>query len=398
MYQVNKDFFGESSHNQQVIRIDRYIAKHFLGFFLGGMLVFLTVFLAIDILSTFVSYPGTAVDPLVKYYLFYIPDLFQKMIPVSCLLGTILSLSSLNKSNELIALFAAGYSLLRISAPILVLVMALSVLSFVLSDRIIPSLTRQKNYIFYNDIKKNPGMFSIVKTNRIWYRSKNEIFNIKTLNIEGTKAQGLTLYTFDENWDLQRMITADSVDLKDENRKPQAKEIDPKAVGPKAPEQYQWGLKNGTVTVFYKDSSFPLTSTFKTKTIVMNEEAQDLQSSGQTSEMLSQKELSKFIDKNKEAGLDTIRYEVDYNAKFAFAFAGLVMTILGIPFSVSRGRSGGVMLQIGICIGLVFLYWIFYNSSITLGNHGQLPPMIAAWFPNLVMIGLGFVLIAKTKK
>lgn len=389
--------------------IDRYIARHFIGFFFGGILVFLTVFLAIDILSTFVSYPGTAVDPLIKYYLFYIPDLFQKMIPVSCLLGTILCLSSLNKSNELIALFAAGYSLLRVSMPILFLVTMLSGLSFILSDRIIPSLNRQKNYIFYHDIKKNPGMFSIVKTNRIWYRSKNEIFNIKTLNIEGTRAQGLTLYTFDEDWNLQRMITADDVELKtdpngasEESKLPieksPEKSNEKNTEKPKSNKEYQWSLRNGSVTVFYKDSNFPLTSSFKNKTIVMNEEAQDLQSSGQTSEMLSQKELAKFIEKNKEAGLDTIRYEVDYNAKIAFAFAGLVMAILGIPFSVSRGRSGGVMLQIGICIGLVFLYWIFYNSSITLGNHGQLPPVLAAWVPNLVMIGLGFVLIVQTKK
>lgn len=284
--------------------------------------------------------------------------------------------------------------------PILVLVTLLSALSFVLSDRIIPSLNRQKNYIYYHDIKKNPSMFSIVKTNRIWYRSKNEIFNIKTLNVEGTKAQGLTLYTFDNNWNLQRMITADEVDLKIGAQAAVsgdvASEEDSTAV--ESREQYQWALKDGTVTVFFKDSNFPMTSSFKNKTIVMSEEAQDLQSSGQTSEMLTQKELSKFIEKNKEAGLDTIRYEVDYQAKIAFAFAGLVMTMLGIPFSVSRGRSGGVMLQIGICIGLVFLYWIFYNSSITLGNHGHLPPVMAAWIPNLVMIGLGFVLISKTKK
>lgn len=382
-----------------MVRIDRYIAKHFIGFFLGGILVFLTVFLAIDVLSTYVSYPSATADTLIKYYLFYAPDLFQKMIPVSCLLGTILCLSSLNKSNELIALFAAGYSLLRISMPILVLVTFLSGLSFVLSDRIIPSLNRQKNYIYYHDIKKNPGMFSIVKTNRIWYRSKNEIFNIKTLNVEGTKAQGLTLYTFDDNWNLQRMITADDVDLKvDGNAPAPAEAANSEKPNPGHRDQYQWALKNGTVTVFYKDSNFPMTSTFKNKTIVMNEEAQDLQSSGQTSEMLTLKELSKFIEKNKEAGLDTIRYEVDYQAKIAFAFAGLVMTMLGIPFSVSRGRSGGVMLQIGICIGLVFLYWIFYNSCITLGNHGHLPPVMAAWIPNLVMIGLGFVLISKTKK
>lgn len=130
----------------------------------------------------------------------------------------------------------------------------------------------------------------------------------------------------------------------------------------------------------------------------MNEEAQDLQSSGQTSEMLSQKELERFIEKNKEAGLDTIRYEVDYHSKLAFAFAGLVMTILGIPFSVTKGRSGGVMMNVGICIGLVFLYWIFYNSSITLGTHGHLKPILAGWIPNFVMISLGAILISKSKK
>ncbi|MCB0369975.1 MAG: LPS export ABC transporter permease LptG [Bdellovibrionales bacterium] len=368
-----------------MVRIDRYIAKYFLGFFIGGLLVFLTVFLAIDVLSTFVSYKGVDPHSLLEYYLLYIPDIVQKLIPVSCLLATILTLANLNKSNELIALFASGYSLLRVSMPVIVIIFGFSIFSFYLSDRIIPPLTRQKNYIFYHDIKKNPSQFSIVKTNRIWYRSRNEIFNIKTLSLDGLMAHGLTLYTFDDDWDLQRMITADEVDLKNKSMKDSS-------------GHYQWFLKNGSVTVFYKDSSFPLTSNFKKKTIIMNEEAQDLQSSGQTSEMLSQKELSKFIDKNKEAGLDTTRYEVDYQSKVAFAFAGLVMSLLGIPFSVGKTRSGGVMLNLGICIGLVFGYWIFYNSSITLGTHGQLNPVLAAWIPNAVMMALGIILIAKSKK
>ncbi|MBN8537343.1 MAG: LPS export ABC transporter permease LptG [Deltaproteobacteria bacterium] len=368
-----------------MLRIDRYISKFFVGYFLGGILVFLTVFLAIDILSTFVSYQHVAPRFLLEYYLLYIPDIIQKLIPVSCLLATILTLSTLNKTNELIALFASGYSLFRISFPIVFIVLLLSLFSFYLSDRVIPSLTRQKNYIFYHEIKKNPSQFSIIKTNRIWYRSKNEIFNIKTLSLDGSKAHGLTLYTFDDNWDLQRMITAEEVDLKNKSIKD-------------ASGHYQWALKKGTVTVFYQDSSFPLSTDFQEKIIVMNEEAQDLQSSGQTSEMLSQKELSKFIDKNKEAGLDTIRYEVDYHAKLAFAFAGLVMTILGIPFSVTKERSGGVMMNVGICIGLVFLYWIFYNSSITLGTHGHLKPIFAGWIPNFVMLGFGVLLISKSKK
>lgn len=235
-----------------MVRIDRYIAKYFLGYFLGGLLVFLTVFLAIDVLSTFVSYKGVAPQFLIEYYLLYIPDVIQKLIPVSCLLATILCLSTLNKSNELVALFAAGYSLFRIALPIIIIVFGFSVFSFYLSDRIIPTLTRQKNYIFYHEIKKNPSQFSIVKTNRIWYRSKNEIFNIKTLSLDGTTAHGLTLYTFDDAWDLQRMITAEEVDLRNKSIKD-------------ASGHYQWFLKKGTVTVFYKDNSFPLLPILKKK-------------------------------------------------------------------------------------------------------------------------------------
>jgi lipopolysaccharide export system permease protein len=120
----------------------------------------------------------------------------------------------------------------------------------------------------------------------------------------------------------------------------------------------------------------------------MSEDAQDLQNSGQTSDMLSQSELKKFIDKNKEAGLDTLRYEVDYDAKYGFALSGLVMCLLGIPFCVGRARSGGTMVNVGISLGLVFGYYLLYNSAITLGQHGTLPPLIAAWSANVVMTAL----------
>lgn len=353
---------------------DRYISKFFWSYFFAGLVIFLTIFLAVDALSTMVGYREVSTDVMLRYYLNYLPELIIKMIPVACLLGTILSLTVLNKNNELVALFSSGMSLVRVTIPLLIWVMGICVVNYLIGDRLVPTLTKQKNYIFYNEIKKTPGLFSVVKTNRIWYRSKNAIFNIKTLNVQGTKAQGLTLYFFDDAWELMQMMTAEEVDM---------------SVGSK------WILKDGSVTVFSGESSFPLTSNFDTKSIQMSEDSADLQSSGQTSDMLTQKELSKFIEKNKEAGLETVRYEVDYHSKIGFSFAGLVMSLLGIPFSVSRSRSGGMMLNVGVCIGLVFGYWILYSSSITLGNHGHLPPFAAAWLPNVFVGALGFYLIQR---
>jgi lipopolysaccharide export system permease protein len=357
-------------------RIDRYISGLFWTYFIGGSLVFLTIFLAVDAMSTMVSYKGIELGVLLRYYLYYIPEIYSKLLPVACLLATVLSISAMNKANEMVALFAAGMSLFRITLPLLLWVSLISGIGFFALDRLGPAMARQKNFIFYNEIKKTPGLFSTVKTNKIWYRSKNAIFNIKTLSVKGDTAQSLTLYFFSPEWDLMQMITADKVELK----------------GP------TWNLIDGSVTLFTSTSSFPLTSQFKTKQIAMGEDAQDLQSSGQTSDMLSQSELSRFIDRNREAGLDTIRYQVDYHGKFSFAMAGLVMCLLGIPFSVGKARSGGSMMNAGIVILLVFVYWVLYSSSLTLGTHGHLNPVVAAWAPNFLMIGLAYFFMLRLKR
>ncbi len=357
-------------------RIDRYISGLFWAYFIGGSLVFVTIFLAVDAMSTMVSHKGLELSTLLQYYLYYLPEIFNKLLPVACLLGTILAISSMNKANELVALFASGMSLIRITLPLLLWVVLISAVLFSVMDQTGPAMSRKKNFIFYNDIEKKPSLYSTVKTNKIWYRSKNAIFNIKTLNAQGDKAQSLTLYFFGQNWDLLQMITADSVEFKGNT----------------------WNLLDGSVTLFTGNSSFPLTSQFKEKTIAMGEDSKDIQASGQTSDMLSQKELSRFIERNKEAGLDTIRYEVDYHSKYSFAFAGLVMCLLGIPFSVGKARSGGTMMNVGIVILLVFGYWILLSSFLTLGTHGHLNPAVAAWSANIVMGGLAYFFLLRLKR
>lgn len=349
-------------------RIDLYVVKLFWGFFAGALLVFATLFLAVDALSTLVKFSGVDFSSIFLFYLFYLPEVLSKMIPVACVVATVMTMTSLNRAGELVALYAAGMGLFRVAAPVMISIGFISIMSFAVGDQVLPQVIKKKNYVYYNQIEKNPSKFQFVRTDRIWYRSKDTIFNIKTLSSDGKVAQGLTLYFFNNNWDLIQMLTANEVNLNGN----------------------QWELNTGSITLFDESSSFPLTSDFKKKTIIMAEDSQDLQSTGQTSDMLSQKELSKFITKNREAGLETSRYQMDYHAKFSFAFAGLVMSLLGLPFTAQRGRSGGAMLSLGMCLAVVFFYWIFYSSGQALGTHGILPPVVAAWLPTTLMIGFAF--------
>ncbi len=355
--------------------IDRYIARLFLSFFAGGLIVFVTLFIAVDFMSNMNRFEASS-DLILQYYGYYAPGVIYLMIPVSCLLGTVFTLNTLNKNNELVALFSSGMSLARVSTPILAFVVFISGLSFWLGDRVLPVVTQKKNYLYYVEIRKQPHLYSTVKTNRIWYRANNILFNIKTLQPEKALAEGLTMYYFDSAWHLIQMITASAVTMKGD----------------------QWELSKGSVTVFEQETNIPMTQEFTAKTITMGQDVADLQSTSQPSDMLSLAELKKFIERNKEAGLDTLRYEVDYHSKFGFAFAAFVMSFIGIPFSVSRQRSGGTAFNVGICIGLAFVYWSAYSSGLTLGQHGALPPILAAWLPNLGMMAVSTIFLLKLKK
>ncbi len=354
-------------------RIDRYTLSLFWFYCIAGLMVIVTMFIAVQAMSDLVDYKGVALHSFIRYYGYSLPETLQKMLPVACLIGSVFTLNSLQKNNEMTPLFAAGMSLFRIMLPTLLSVIFLCILNLYLTDRILPPLAKQKHRVFQHEIKKLP---SVISMNKVWYRSRNAIFYIKTLNLEGSKAQGLNLYFFDESFNLLQMMTAKEVELN----------------GP------QWTLFDGTITLFSKETSFPLTDNFKKKVVVMSEDSSDLQSSRQTSEMLTQGQLKQFIDKNREAGLETTSYEVDYHSKFSFAFAGLIMTLLSIPVSVGRARSGGMMVNAGICLGLVFVYWVLYNSALTLGNRGHIEPFFAAWITNVAGGALSAVLFIKLRR
>ncbi len=335
----------------------------------------MTLFIAVDALSLLVR-ESPPIATLIKYYLYYTPSVIYQMLPAACLVGTLFTLSGMNKSNELVALFTFGNSLARVSAPILIIVAVLSVLAFWIGDQVLPLANSKKNYIFYSEIKKKPGHFSTIKTNKIWYRDKNIILNLQTYNAEKKLAQGVTFYYFDNNWDLVQLISARDALVKEDH----------------------WTLNDGTITLFTQDSSFPLNQEFKEKVISLENIVEDIQNTTQYSDTLSARELRRYVQKNKEAGLDTLRYEVDYHGKFGFSFAAFVMSFIGIPFSVQNNRSVGRMKGVAICLALAFSYWILFSSGLAMGRHGSLPPVIAAWLPNIAMVSVTIFFLLRLKK
>jgi len=346
---------------------DRYISKSFLTFFLLGLTVFLTLFLVIDFMTQMMRF-DVSLQTLGRYYGVYLFEVLYQFIPVASLVGVVFTLSSLNRSRELTAMFSVGLSLARILAPIFFWLSIVVAGSFYLGDQVIPVTKQKRDYIYYVEMKKQPGLYSTVKTDKIWYRSDNIIFNIQFLEPEKEKAHGLSFYYFSPNWKLQQMITSKQASLR-----------------PGA-----WVLSDGTITLFLDDQVGPLVKKYKKKTVAMTEELSDIQTTSSASDFLSFKELGRYIRKNSEAGLNMTSLVVDYHNKLSFPFTIFVMALVGVPFVITHQRSGGMAKNIGLILLMTFGFWVMHSYSMSLGRHGQVPPILATWGPNILMLMLSY--------
>lgn len=340
-----------------------------------GLTVFVTLFLVVDFMIS-TSRFDVGLYVFYQYYSLYAAEILYQLLPVACLMATVFTIGQLNRSSELVALFSLGWSLVRVSMPVILLVATVSIGSFILSNELMTKISDKKNEIYYTEMKKKPWLYTTSKQEKIWYRSGQNIFNINLLNSKEQKAFDVTVYTFSPEWRLQQILTAKEADITDG----------------------QWALKYGRVTIFYDEEAPPISEPFEERILVLGEDIIDIKASAKASSAMGVNELKKYIQRNKEAGLNTTAFEVDYYAKFSFIFTAIVMTLLGIPFSISNARSGGVLVNLQICFVLTLVYWAFYSSGLTMGKHGSIPPIIAAWGPNILIGGFASFLIYRHKK
>jgi lipopolysaccharide export LptBFGC system permease protein LptF len=71
------------------------------------------------------------------------------------------------------------------------------------------------------------------------------------------------------------------------------------------------------------------------------------------------------------------------------------MAILAVPFALSMGRRGGLT-GIAIAIAVAISYWVVAGTFSSLGEFGTLPPLLAAWSPDLLFAIAGSYLLLRT--
>jgi lipopolysaccharide export system permease protein len=353
--------------------LDRYLGMIFLKAFANSLVVFLVLYVIVDLfdrLSRFLDVSGLVV---IQYYFYRLPWIGYQVMPVAVLLAALLSLGNLARHNELLAMKIGQLSFVRIVAPILILSFLTSVAALILGESIIPRMNERALNVYRVKVKK-VSAFRRTRENDIWYRAKgNRFLNISLMETASGTVQGFTLFELSPDFQLVRRVDAREARWQDG----------------------KWMLKDGFVSLTRPDGTYQV-NPFTSLALDLEEKPEDLAQVVRESEEMNSAELREYIGKLIKSGVNSIRYQVDLAAKTSTAFVSLVMALIGIAFALRTGK-GGVMAWTGACVVVAVCYWLLLLASINLGRGGVLPPLVAAWLPNALFVaaGLGSVLTAK---
>ena len=122
---------------------------------------------------------------------------------------------------------------------------------------------------------------------------------------------------------------------------------------------------------------------FKDMAIALDETPDDFKRPVSEADKLNYAELERQIAELSRSGFDVLDLKIDLQNKLSFPLTCLVMALVGLPFAFSVGKRGALYgVAVGLAIGLAF--WGALGLFTQMGRYEILPPVLAAWGPNLL--------------
>ncbi|MDX2109555.1 MAG: LptF/LptG family permease [Verrucomicrobiota bacterium] len=361
--------------------VDRHIIREWLIAFALALGVILGILLLFDIsdnLKDLIDFDAGA-GGILRYYLTFTLTLIPAVLPIALMVSILFSLGVLHRNNEIIALRAAGLSLWRITRSLWLVGVALTLGLFYLNAHLVPWAVEETHAMMeqYSErhqatastaavaLRSEPLSFYNDVAHRLWY--------INAYDKHTRKGLGVTVSQLDAR---QREITriyANSASYD--------------------PLRQRWTFYNGREDGVDSDAEDPAAiadtyslDRFTVRTYAFSEDPVIMRTLEKRPKDLSFNELSTLLIQMPTDSVPQMRaYEVHYHRILANPVACLIVVGLAIPFAVAGVRTNPM---VGICkaIALFALYYVVSSLSSLVGSRGLLPPALAAWVPNLLML------------
>jgi LPS export ABC transporter permease LptF/LPS export ABC transporter permease LptG len=355
--------------------LDLYLLQRFFYYFAVLMATFVFLFETFTFFELLDDIARHRVPFLivVDYFRYLAPYLLYQLAPLAALVAVLVTLGTMSKNNEIVAIRASGISLYRIAIPLLLAGLALAVAMVVVDDTYLP-YANQRQDALHNQIKGRPPQ-TYTRPQRWIFGENYKIYNYDLFDSKQNLFGGLSVVELDPaTFQIRRRVFAS-----------RARWSEPAKT---------WILEGGWVREFSDGTIAGYKPFVGSNLSELSEPPSYFNREVLPAFQLSWRDLSAYIDGLHRAGFDVSTLTVQWHKKIAYPLIAPVSMLLAIPFAFlvgTRGALGGVALGIGIAI----VYWAMAALLETMGGIGQLPPLLAGWSPDIIFFFLGLYFFFK---
>jgi lipopolysaccharide export system permease protein len=361
--------------------LDVYILKKFLGTFVFTMLVITIIAVVIDTsekADDFVRSGLTGWQLVTNYYIGFIPFIMSMIFPLMVFIAIIYFSSKMAGKSEFIAILAGGVRYNRMLRPYLIGAIFLSVIFWLASQYWVPRANEirtnfqtvyvDRNSSYNGDPTKNTNNFYLrVDPNTFvgfrYYDTANKTASSFFLQ----KLHGNTVY-----------YTARADNMRWDPRKKDWKLT---------------GVVERTIT-----GEQETLKKLDTLHINLNVQPKELRRDDYLKDQLTTPELHQFIHMEEVRGSEGLNtFKVELYHRDATPFSVIIMSMIGAVIATRKIRGGsGLHLAVGIVMAAIFV--VMDKFAVTFSTKGELPPLLAAWLPNIIFTGVAWVFYVRTPK
>ena len=351
--------------------LNRYLAQQFLagvGVVFAG---FLFLSFSIDVVDLFDRTANKHVPTaaVIGMSLLQLPSLGLKLLPFSVLLGGVFAFVRLSRSQELLAIRAAGVSAWNLLAPPLAVAVTLGVLTVMVFTPFSSTLLVEFTALEAKYIRGQASQLDVSR-NGLWLRQgdnkQQSVVHATFVAEQGTQLESVVIFLFGPDDAFLGRVEAKSAKL----------------------GQNAWILRDAWVSqldgapVHHASYSVPTTLT-----------ADRIQESFAAPETLSFWALPGFIHTAQQAGFRATRYVLYFNKLLALPAMFAAMVFMAASFSLRLARLGGLGRVIIYSTLAGFAVYFFDTITQALGISGILPVALAAAAPATAAILIGMTLV-----
>jgi lipopolysaccharide export system permease protein len=333
------------------------LTKYMARLFLARLLVILSALTALMVLADLLANSDEIIKAsqdviaaLARYSMLRLPAIMSQVIPISVLLASLSLLVGLARHSELTAMFGAGLSHFRVILMLLPASLLTAGAQFMIEDQAVPPASAMLRAWGVGDYKNSAARGPRGMT---WIRQGADLVRIGETAAAQGEISDVTIFRRDAAGHVKEKLQARWASYHDGN----------------------WTLREVIRTDPETGATVRLASLIWPGAI----ESAVLHSLSLHPRELPWAEVKRLADKSGYGNQPVYLYEVWLQKKVARPLTTVLLVLLAVA-SVQRmhpRRSAGLMLAVGVGTG--FVYWIFDELVITVGEAGLLPALLAAW-------------------